>query len=95
MVSPDSGAEQKYNIINSGYRMKKLIVIIAAVMALNCASVFAAPPINEHNDRPVVHQNNKKPHHNKVQPKPHHNKKPLKRPYKKMPEKRAPEIRPH
>lgn len=75
--------------------MKKLIFIITAVVALNCTSVFAAPPANDHNDRPIVHQNNKKPHNNKVQTKPHHNKKPIKKHYKKTPERPAPENRPH
>lgn len=71
--------------------MKKLIFIITAVMALNCTSVFAAPPINKEPERPIIHQNNKKPHNNKVQPKPHHNKKRLEQPHKKVAEKRAPE----
>ncbi|TFZ52542.1 hypothetical protein E5C26_04875 [Serratia proteamaculans] len=75
--------------------MKKLILIITAVMALNCTAVLAAPQGNEHNEKPVIHQNNKKPHHNTLPPKPHHNKKPLRQPHKPTPENRAPEARPH
>ncbi|QUY49272.1 hypothetical protein JK621_03545 [Serratia plymuthica] len=67
--------------------MKKLILIITAVMALNSVQVFAAPPINEHHEKPIIHQNNKMP------PKPHHNKKPLRKTHKPAPEKRAPEAR--
>lgn len=73
--------------------MKKRMLIIAAVMALNSVQVFAAPPVNEPNEKPIIHQNNKKPHDNKMPPKPHHNKKPLRKTHKPAPEKRAPEIR--
>jgi hypothetical protein len=69
--------------------MKKTRLIISSALLLTCASVFAAPPANEFNGKPVVHQNNKKPHDNKVQPKSHHNKKPLRKPDKKASEKRV------
>ncbi|VEA63176.1 Uncharacterised protein [Serratia plymuthica] len=73
--------------------MKKLMLIITAVMALNSVQVFAAPPVNEPNEKPIIHQNNKKPHDNKMPPKPHHNKKPLRKTHTPAPEKRAPEAR--
>ncbi|WP_199636629.1 hypothetical protein JEM67_05360 [Serratia sp. PAMC26656] len=74
--------------------MKKRMLIIAAVIALNSVQVFAVPPVNEPNEKPIIHQNNKKPHDNKMPPKPHHNKKPLRKTHKPATEKRAPEVRP-
>jgi len=71
--------------------MKKMMLIITAVMALNSVQVFAAPPVNEPNEKPMTHQNNKKPHGNKIQPKPHYNKKPIKKTHNPAPEKRASE----
>ncbi|VEI16873.1 Uncharacterised protein [Serratia plymuthica] len=58
--------------------MKKLMLIITAVMALNSVQVFAAPPVNEPNEKPIIHQNNKKP---------------LRKTHTPAPEKRAPEAR--
>lgn len=92
--APCLGLTENTTEINQDIIMKKLILIITAVMAINCTSVFAATPVNKYNNMPVVHQNNKNPHSNKMQPKSHHNKQAHKKPYIKMPEKRAPEARP-
>lgn len=73
--------------------MKKLMIIITAVMALNSAQVFAARQVNEPNEKPVIHQNNKKLHNDKIPQKTHHNKKPIKKTHAPAPEKRAPEAR--
>ncbi|CAI2078282.1 Uncharacterised protein [Serratia ficaria] len=64
--------------------MKKLMLIITAVLALNSAQAFSAPPVNDHHDKPRLQQ--------EVRKKPHHNKKP--RLPKKSPAKRPVETHP-